>query len=133
MDENTLILFFSDNGGGGPCDNKPLRGHKSQMFEGGLRVPEPRPLARPDPRRPGQWRTSTALELLPTLATIAGAKPLAGVILDGFDMLPVLQGKAKSTRTEMFWEHQGEKAARVGNYKWLEQRRGRDCTTSPAT
>ncbi len=35
--ENTLVVFFSDNGGSGPGDNGPLRGGKSQMFEGGLR------------------------------------------------------------------------------------------------
>ena len=66
----------------------------------------------------------TTLEVLPTLAATAGTLPPPGVTLDGFDMLPVLQGRAKSTRTEMFWEHQGEKAARVGNYKWLESAAG---------
>ena len=37
--DNTIVLFFSDNGGGGSADNAPLRGRKGQMFEGGLRVP----------------------------------------------------------------------------------------------
>ena len=37
--EDTLVIFFSDNGGGGSADNGPLRGGKSRMFEGGLRVP----------------------------------------------------------------------------------------------
>ena len=36
--DNTLVIFFSDNGGGGASDNT-LTGGKGQMFEGGLRVP----------------------------------------------------------------------------------------------
>jgi arylsulfatase A-like enzyme len=124
IDQNTFILFFSDNGGGGPCDNTPLRGHKSQMFEGGLRVLS---LARWPGRIPaGQvsGELLTTLEVLPTLAAMAGAQRPTGVTLDGFDMLSVLQGRAKSARTEMFWEHQGEKAVRVGDYKWLESQAG---------
>ena len=54
----------------------------------------------------------------------AGGKLPPGLILDGFDMLPVLEGKAKSQRTEMFWERRLDKAARVGNYKWIESEAG---------
>jgi arylsulfatase A len=125
LDENTLALFFSDNGGGGPADNTPLCGHKNQMFEGGLRVLS---LARWPGRIPagqvsGEFLTS--LEVLPTLASLGSARLPEGVILDGFNMLPVLQGKAKSSRTAMFWDHQGEKAARVGNYKWVDSNAGK--------
>jgi hypothetical protein len=47
-----------------------------------------------------------------------------GVTLDGFDMLPVLRGEAKSQREEMFWQRQGDKAARIANWKWLETAKG---------
>ena len=50
--------------------------------------------------------------------------PPAEVKLDGFDMLPILQGKKKSPREEMFWERRSDRAARVGNYKWLESAKG---------
>jgi hypothetical protein len=46
------------------------------------------------------------------------------VKLDGFDMASVLKGKQKSPRKEMFWQRRGDKAARVGNYKWVESSRG---------
>ena len=46
------------------------------------------------------------------------------MILDGFDMLPVLRGEKKSSRTEMFWQHRGDCAARVGNWKWVESSQG---------
>src|SRR6185369_10115773 len=67
----------------------------------------------------------TTLELLPTLAAAAGAKTLTGATLDGYDMLPTLSGPGPSPRSEMFWEYRGQKAARIGNYKWLEAEQGR--------
>ena len=44
--------------------------------------------------------------------------------LDGYNMLPVLAGEARRRGQEMFWEFRGQKAARVGNYKWIESRAG---------
>lgn len=53
-----------------------------------------------------------------------GVRPPRSVVLDGFDMTGVLMGKEKSRRQEMFWKRQANKAARVGNYKWVESDRG---------
>ena len=122
--ENTIVIFFSDNGGGGGSDNAPLRGGKGQMFEGGIRVPC---IVRFPGRIPpgtvcGEFLTS--LEIFPTLVAAAGLKPPEGVLLDGFDMLPVLAGKAPSPRKEMFWQRRGDRAARVGNWKWVDSSRG---------
>jgi arylsulfatase A-like enzyme len=62
----------------------------------------------------------TSLELLPTFAAAAGAKLPADLALDGFDLLPVLQGKRKSPRTEMFWDWPSAfQVARVGDLKWI--------------
>ncbi len=124
LERDTLVIFFSDNGGGGGADNSPLRGRKAQMFEGGNRVPC---LV----RWPGVIPVGTvcreflsAMEILPTLAAVTGAKLPKGVILDGFDMLPVIKGESPSKRKEMFWERRTDKAARVGNYKWVDSERG---------
>ena len=54
----------------------------------------------------------------------AGAAPPQGVKLDGFNMLPVLEGRGASPRKEMFWQYREEKAARVGQWKWIESGRG---------
>lgn len=120
---STLVIFLSDNGGGGAADNAPLRGGKSQMFEGGLRVPC-------IVRWPGKVPAGsvcdellTSLEIFPTVLAAAGATPPPGVVLDGFDMLPVLQGE-KSPRREMFWQRQDDRAARVDEWKWVDSRRG---------
>lgn len=125
LERDTLIIFFSDNGGTRLSDNGPLRGFKAQMWEGGVRVPF---LARWPARLPAGKVTGefiSALEVLPTLLAAAGTSAPQGLHLDGFDMLGVLEGKQKSLRTEMFWQRRGDKAARVGNYKWLDSAAGK--------
>jgi arylsulfatase A-like enzyme len=94
------------------------------MWEGGLRVPF---IARWPGHLPAGRVTDeflTSLELFPTICAATGAMPPAGVKLDGFDMLPVLRGETGSRRKEMFWQRRDDKAARVGNWKWLESARG---------
>lgn len=123
QENDTLVMFSSDNGGTGK-KNGPLRGGKSSLWEGGYRVPL---LARwpgkiPKGQVTGEF--ATTLELLPTFAKIGGAA-LPKVKLDGFDLMPVLQGKAKSPRTEMFWQKQSGKAARSGRWKWLDASHGK--------
>src|SRR5690606_19437069 len=125
LERDTLVLFFSDNGGARIADNGPLRGNKAQMFEGGIRVPF---LARWPGRLPAGRVTDaflSSLEVFPTLAAAAGAKPPQGVSLDGFDMLPVLRGEAESKRKEMFWQRRSDRAARVGRYKWVDSKAGK--------
>ena len=39
-------------------------------------------------------------------------------------MLPILQGKTASPRKEMFWQRRGDRAARVGNWKWVDSKKG---------
>jgi arylsulfatase A-like enzyme len=123
-DRNTLVVFLSDNGGSGNAGNAPLRAGKGQMFEGGLRVPF---IAWWPGRLPAGKVSDeflTTLELFPTLAKAARARPDRKVELDGFDLLPVLRGDKPSPRTEMFWEWRDHRAARMGHWKWVESGRG---------
>ncbi|RZO57824.1 MAG: N-acetylgalactosamine-6-sulfatase, partial [Limisphaerales bacterium] len=122
--DNTLVIFLSDNGGGGASDNAPLRGGKGQMFEGGLRVPC---IIRWPGRVPaGKTNDAflTTLEILPTLLQASQVKPPQDVILDGFDLLPVLRGEKPSARHTMFWQRRLNKGARVGDWKWVNSNRG---------
>ena len=115
--DNTIFLFMSDNGGSGNGDNKPLKGRKSQMWEGGLRVPF---VARWPGKIPAGKVTDeflTSLELFPTIATAAGTGTTEK--LDGFNLLPVLAGTTTSPRTEMFWQRRDDKGARMGQWKWV--------------
>jgi arylsulfatase A-like enzyme len=122
--ENTLVIFFSDNGGSGAADNSPLRGRKGQMFEGGIRVPF---IARFPGRIPPSFVCDeflTSLEMFPTLTAVAGGELPEDVIYDGFNMLPVLKGEVSSARNHMFWKRRGDIAARVGEWKWVDSARG---------
>ena len=122
--DNTLVIFFSDNGGGGASDNTPLRGAKGQMFEGGLRVP----CIIRWPGRVPAGKTSdaflTSLEILPTLLKSCQVNPPQDIILDGFDLLPVLQGETPSARNTMFWQRRHDIGVRVGDWKWVNSSRG---------
>jgi len=118
--ENTLVIFQSDNGGSGNGGNAPLTGGKSSLWEGGLRVPCIACWPGRVPAGSVCDEFLTTLELLPTLAAASGAALPESVVLDGYDMLPTLEGKVPSPRKEMFWEFRGQKAARVGKYKWID-------------
>lgn len=122
---NTIVMFMSDNGGSGNGGNAPLKGSKSTMWEGGLRVPF---IMRWPGRVPAGKVTDeflTALEIVPTLLGATGAPAPSDVKLDGFDMLPVLCGDKASPRLDMFWQRRSDKAARVGNWKWLDSAKGK--------
>ena len=122
--ENTIVIFMSDNGGSGTANNSPLRGRKAQMWEGGIRVPC-------IVRIPGELPAGsecdqflTSLEIFPTLLKACQIDFPANVVLDGFDMRATICGQSESPRQEMFWKRRGDKAARVGVWKWIETERG---------
>ncbi len=128
IDENTLVIFSSDNGphkegGADPRFFKssgPLRGYKRALYEGGIRVPT---LARwPGKIKPGSVsdHISGFWDFLPTCAELAGFK--APKDIDGISMVPTLLGKPqKQNKHEfLYWEfhEQGKKqAVRMGDWK----------------
>ena len=122
---DTIVIFFSDNGGGGSADNSPLRGGKGDMWEGGIRVPC---IVRwPRGRIPAGTVSDeflTSLALLPTLCAPARVEVPEGISLDGFNMIEVLRGKQPSPRHEMFWQRKDQVGARVKNWKWVRQKKG---------
>ncbi len=92
--DDTLVLFFSDNGGGlGAADNGPFRGTKSTVFEGGTRVAA---AARwPAGGIAGGGRVTApvaAIDVLPTLMGVVGVDDHGGGELDGVDVLDALTG-----------------------------------------
>jgi arylsulfatase A-like enzyme len=122
--ENTIVIFFSDNGGGGGSDNAPLKGGKGSMFEGGIRVPCLVRYPKKIPAGSVCDALLTSLELMPTLLHEAGTSPPDGLVLDGYDMMPVLANGAPSPRSEMYWQRRENKAARVGHWKWVGSAQG---------
>lgn len=119
--DNTIVIFFSDNGGSGGAKNGPLRGHKGDTWEGGIRVLSlVRWKAGGVPAGTVNDAFLSSLELFPSLAAAAGATLPGGVTLDGFDWWPCLRGESDSPRQSMFWKRQGRLGARVGHWKWVD-------------
>ncbi|MAS92095.1 MAG: N-acetylgalactosamine-6-sulfatase [Verrucomicrobiales bacterium] len=119
LTENTIVVFFSDNGGSGGADNTPLRGRKSQTWEGGIRVPCI--VKWPAGKVPaGAVNDSflSSLELVPSFASAIGHELPEDIVFDGYDWWPVLRGEKESPRSTMFWKRKDLKAARVGDWKW---------------
>ena len=123
LDENTLVIFTSDNGAGRyaakPLINHsgPLSGQKGTTLEGGMR--EPTVIRWPGKIPAGQDNNElmTAMDLLPTFAGLAGAEVPADRVIDGKDIWPVLTGKARSPH-EAFFYHKGNTLEAVRSGKW---------------
>jgi arylsulfatase A len=127
LDENTLVIFTSDNGphreGGGDPEyfdsNGPLRGFKRDLYEGGIRVPM---IAHwPNKIKPGvSDHISAFWDVLPTINDLIGGDKIKG--LDGISFLPTLMGssKAQLKHDYLYWEfHEkgGRQAVRKGDWK----------------
>jgi arylsulfatase A-like enzyme len=121
LDENTLVVFTSDNGGERFSDNWPLVGGKMDLTEGGIRVPW---IAR-WPRRvaPGSVTHQHCLSMdwTATVLDAAGVACDPAYPLDGKSMLPVLKNPAACFERPMYWRmnHRSQRALRSGAWKYL--------------
>ena len=97
IDDNTLVVYASDNGRGpGRNPAQKLRGRKLSTSEAGIRVPAIAWGPGLDVQGDTVARTVTrAMDWYPTLATFAGIKVPEGRVIDGRDLVPVLQGESK--------------------------------------
>jgi len=118
--EDTLVLFLSDNGAFGPGSNRPLRGVKSDVYEGGHRVPA---IA----FWPGHIAPATSdatvatMDVFPTLLDLTATSVPAGHRLDGESLRPLLAGgKDSLPGRQLFWMYRGGAAAREGAWKLTE-------------
>ena len=103
--DNTVVFFFSDNGGyGNATMMDPLRGSKGMLYEGGIRVPA-------IVRWPGKIerrRCETpiiAIDFYPTILELAGAPAPAAHALDGESLVPLLRGAGSLKRESIFWHY----------------------------
>lgn len=122
LDKNTVVVFTSDNGPwvtyneqGGSAGL--LFGAKGTSYEGGQRVPGI--FWGPGTVRPGTVsEVGCSLDLLPTIAAMAGTWMPADRTYDGYDLTPVLTGTGPSPRKEMLYYHNTRIfAVRKGDYK----------------
>ncbi len=113
--EETLIIFYSDNGSANPMGSKPLRGIKGSRHEGGTRVPLMVAWAKSNPDNRFQKRLPVkqgtredalvaCTDFMPTILKIAGAKHPNPESLDGFDISPYFSGQ-DAKRPQEFLVH----------------------------
>jgi len=108
LDENTIVIFTSDNGGVSSGDAfatscLPLRGGKGRQWEGGIR--QPFYISAPGVTMPGSTseQFATGTDFYPTLLELAGLKQLPDQHVDGRSLVPALRGE-KSDRT-LYWHY----------------------------
>lgn len=121
IDGRTLVIFTSDNGGlvADGASNGRLRGGKGTTFEGGLRVPCIVRWPGTVPAGTESGEIVTTMDLLPTLAALAGAGVPSDRIIDGRDIRPLIFGQpgAKSPH-EAFLYYRKDRLEAVRSGKW---------------
>jgi arylsulfatase A-like enzyme len=120
-DRDTIVVFTSDNGGERFSDTWPFTGKKTELLEGGLRIPA-------IVRWPGMVAAGSrsdepiiSMDWLPTFVAAGGGRQSAAFPSDGTDIRPALAGGTLPERT-LFWRygHKQQRAARRGRYKYLK-------------
>ncbi len=128
LTDNTVVVFFSDNGGYDKLQAQdPLRGGKSMLYEGGIRVPFA--IRWPGVVKPGSKSDEPVIgcDFFPTFAEIAGVKKTEHKI-DGKSLIPLLKQSGGLNRVDLFWHYphyhrfnyKPSGAIREGDYKLIE-------------
>lgn len=132
LTEQTIIIFTSDNGGeSNVTTNGPLKGGKSALYEGGIRVPMIIDMPGLKPAKGVCGEPVNIVDFYPTLLDIADIQPDHSQPLDGISILPLLRDpQLKINREAMFWHYPLEKphflggrssgAVRKGDWKLIE-------------
>ncbi len=132
LNENTIIIFMSDNGGlvtaeGSPTSNLPLRAGKGWLYEGGIR--EPMIIKWPGEIKPGSINDVPVIsnDFYPTILEMAGLDLLPEQHMDGVSLVPLIKDPDNFKKRPLFWHYphysnQGGKpgaAVRMGRYKLI--------------
>ena len=129
--DDTIILFFSDNGGYGPAtDMDPLKGYKGTYYEGGIRVPF-------FVRWPGNVRPHSrssepviGVDIYPTLCEMMEIAPPTGQMMDGKSLVPLLRGEIASLgERPIFWHF----PAYLQAYRVVDEQRDRLFRSRPCS
>ncbi|WP_139955954.1 sulfatase-like hydrolase/transferase [Flavicella sediminum] len=121
LKDNTIVVFLSDNGGRGEhADNRPNRGYKGMLFEGGIKVPFF--IRWPNKLEGNQVYTNmvSSLDLFPSFLEAAGVNPTSQKQLDGKSLWPyILNENNNKPHDLLFWRSVGgyEYAVRKGDFK----------------
>lgn len=119
--DRTLIFFVSDNGAAAVGSNRPLRGGKAQLWEGGHRVPGI--VYGPGFVEAGKNESLIlSMDILPTVLDVAGIDSKNLTDIDGRSFLNVLSGNAAPEDRTVFWKHRNSIAVRKGKWKLVREK-----------
>jgi len=122
LTNNSIVIFTSDNGGERFADTWPFTGRKTELLEGGLRIPS----IISWPARLAQAKTSDQvmihMDWMPTLLAAAGGMPDPAYPMDGINLLPILTGSTPVQRRTLYWRYKAnaQRAIRDGDMKFLK-------------
>jgi len=122
LTRDTIVIFTSDNGGERFSLTWPFSGMKSELLEGGLRIPA-------IVRWPGQVpagmvseQVMISMDWMPTLLAAAGTAPDLAYPPDGQNLLPIISGGARPHPRKLYWRFKAgqQRALREGDWKYLK-------------
>ncbi|WP_417444461.1 sulfatase-like hydrolase/transferase [Joostella sp.] len=122
LDENTIVIFLSDNGGPEPhngSDNGALKGGKGELYEGGIRVPFAMKWPKEIPQGIVYEKPIISLDIFSTVVEQSNIKTKNK--LDGINLIPYLKGEKEAEERVFFWRQTKKErsAVRFGDYKYL--------------
>jgi arylsulfatase A-like enzyme len=118
---NTIVIFTSDNGGERFSDTWPFIGQKSELLEGGIRVPFfLRWPARVKAGRRSE-QVNISMDWMPTLLAAAGAAPDPQFPSDGINLFDIVTGAASPVPRTLYWRYKtaDQRALREGDWKYI--------------
>ena len=120
--ENTIVIFTSDNGGERFADTWPFTGRKTELLEGGLRIPAIISWPARIPQGQTTNQVAVTMDWLPTLLSAAGVSSDPAFLPDGINLLPMVAQNAAPVERKLFWRYKAnaQRAARDGDYKYLK-------------
>ena len=121
IDQDTLVVFTSDNGGERFSDNWPFVGVKMDLMEGGIRVPL---IARWPAKIAAGGRTGTSAITMDWVATMfeaAGVAPHRDYPLDGVSLMPLFANSSWDPQRKLYWRmwHRKQRALLDARWKYL--------------
>lgn len=121
LEQDTIVVFTSDNGGERFSDSWPLTGMKGELLEGGIRVPLIVSWPGQLPEQADSAQVAMSMDALPTLLSAAGGDPAKVAGLDGIDLTPFLHDLSRTVDRTLFWRHRAgdQIAVRSGRWKYL--------------
>ena len=118
LQDNTIVVFTSDNGATADGSNRPLRGGKHTLFEGGTHLPMVIQWPKGGLVGGTKWDgLCGALDMFPTLMAMAGLEMPATRPLDGKNIWPALRDRAASPVGSYYWAYHNEDAIRTADWR----------------